>query len=74
MITLIRPIESKLSDQIEKRLKDLRAAYNVVNKEVSNIPFLIEDGIVQEGKAIMKFLETWKRPPIGKRDRGKDRF
>ena len=59
MLTLIRSSKSKTADEIEKRLKDMVAAYEVVNKEISNIPYLIESGIVMQGDAITNFLNKY---------------
>ena len=61
MLTLVRPIKSQVSDQIEQRLKDMVAAYQVIYKEVSSIPYLIETGRVFAGKAITGFLDEYQR-------------
>jgi hypothetical protein len=57
MITLIRPKTSKLADEIEKRLREARAVYSTIHKQVSDITYLVESGQVFQGEAILRFIE-----------------
>lgn len=57
MITLIRPETSKLADEIEKRLKEVRAVYSTIHKQVSDITYLVESGQVLQGEAILRFID-----------------
>ena len=59
MITLIRPLISTSGDRIERRLKDMRAAYEVVNKDLSEMLYLIEDGLVICEYQILRHLDDF---------------
>ncbi len=75
MLTLIRPEKSTLSDQIERQLKSVSAAYQVIHKEVSNIPYLVVAGMVLQGKAIVNYLDKYHRDPMNQGpDETADRF
>ena len=67
MITLIRPLESKIADEIEKRLNEMYAGYKVVHKHISDIVYLIEAGNVFVGEEIKKYLEQSNKHPGFKR-------
>ncbi len=75
MLTLVRPTKSQIADDIEKRLRSMYAAYQVINKEISSIPYLIESGIVMQGKAISKFLDRYQKEKDAETpDMSADRF
>ncbi len=75
MLTLIRPEKSQLADEIEKRLKEVYAAYKVVNKTVSDITYLVESGVVMQGEAILKYLDqNFKTSIIKKEITSDDKF
>ncbi len=62
MLTLIRPLNSKLADDIEHQLKNMVAAYEVIHNAANSLPYLLETGNVIKGKeAIQKFLETLEK-------------
>ena len=51
-------MSSQLADEIEERLKDMVAAYEVVKNITTQLPYLLENGNVIKGKdTISKFLE-----------------
>ena len=56
MLTLIRPLKSKIADDFEKQLKEMFAAYSIIHKEISNITYLIASGQVFHEDAIANFL------------------
>ncbi|MFY0686582.1 MAG: hypothetical protein JXQ90_05430 [Cyclobacteriaceae bacterium] len=58
MLTLIRPLESKEADVVESRLKKLMTAYEVLNKNISNDPYLLSSGLVFKGAEIETFLDA----------------
>lgn len=61
MLTLIRPQKDTYADLIEKRLKQMTAAYEVIYKEISTITYLIESGDVFKGEHIKKFLDGYQQ-------------
>lgn len=68
MLTLIRPLNSQLADEIEEKLKGMVAAYEVLQNVTTKLPYLLESGLVINGsESITKFLEslekelTWSR-------------
>ena len=62
MLTLIRPLQSKLADEIEHQLKGMVAAYEVMQNVATTLPYLLESGNVIKGKeAIQHFLETLEK-------------
>lgn len=62
MLTLIRPIKSKLADEIEENLKGMVAAYEVFKNVTTNFPYLLETGKVIKGEnAIRKFLQDLEK-------------
>lgn len=63
MLTLVRPPKSKIADEVEKRLKEAYAAYKVVDKQVSDMVYLIEAGNVFQGEEIRKFIEKYYKKP-----------
>ena len=67
MLTLIRPEEDKFADLIEKRLKQMMAAYKVIYKEISTITYLIESGDVFKGEKIKTFLDQYQKALAGRR-------
>lgn len=47
-----------MADEIEERLKDMVAAYEVVKNITTELPYLLENGNVIKGdKTISRFLE-----------------
>lgn len=60
MLTLIRPEKDIYADGIEKRLKQMTAAYEVIYKEISTITYLIESGDVFKGDKIKAFLDHYQ--------------
>jgi hypothetical protein len=67
MLTLIRPLNSQLADEIEQRLVEMVTSYEVIHKEISNITYLIETGKVFKGEAIWKFLDQYQKELRGQR-------
>ncbi len=62
MLTLIRPINNPLADEIEERLKRMVAAYEVVQNMTTKLPYLLESGQVIKGKdTIQKFLQQLEK-------------
>ncbi|MEM9326995.1 MAG: hypothetical protein AAGA85_15110 [Bacteroidota bacterium] len=62
VITLIRPLQCKLADEIEQRLKGMVAAHDVMQNVATSLPYLLESGNVIKGaEAIQKFLETLEK-------------
>jgi hypothetical protein len=61
MLTLIRPEKDSYADLIEKRLKQMTAAYKVIYKEISSITYLIDFGEVIKGESIKKFLDGYQQ-------------
>lgn len=62
MLTLVRPIESQLADEIEEQLKDMVAAYEVMSNVATSLPYLLESGKVIKGKeAVASFLLTLEK-------------
>lgn len=61
MLTLIRPEKDTFADWIEKRLKTMMAAYEVVYKEISTMTYLIESGDVFKGEKINGFLDQYQQ-------------
>ncbi len=62
MLTLVRPIESRLADEIEEQLKNMVAAYEVMANVATSLPYLLESGKVIKGKEAMNdFLLTLEK-------------
>ncbi len=61
MLTLIRPVNSKNADDVEKQLKAMFAGYNTIHKDISDITYLIASGQVFQGDAIKKFLDRYRK-------------
>ena len=60
MLTLLRPLTSESADQIENQLDSMMAAYEVITKEASNEPYLIQSGKVMSGESIVTFLKKYQ--------------
>ena len=62
MLTLVRPIDSQLADDIEEQLKDMVAAYEVMANVATTLPYLLSSGKVIKGKeALNSFLNTLEK-------------
>lgn len=62
MLTLVRPIESRLADEIEEQLKNMVAAYEVMANVATSLPYLLESGKVIKGEeALDEFLQSYER-------------
>lgn len=62
MLTLVRPIENQLADEIEEQLKNMVAAHEVFANVATSLPYLLESGKVIQGKEeIHSFLRTLEK-------------
>jgi hypothetical protein len=67
MLTLIRSEKSTYADTVERRLKQMTAAYKVIYKGISDITYLIESGEVFRGEKIKTFLDDYQAQLAGRR-------
>lgn len=62
MLTLVRPEESQLADEIEEQLKEMVVAHEVLANAATTLPYLLESGKVIKGKEdLNKFLLTLEK-------------
>jgi hypothetical protein len=49
------------ADDFELQLKDMKASYEVVKKEMSQVLFLIESGVVIREERIQQYLTNYSK-------------